>query len=191
MRLALYGGTFDPVHTGHLIIASDALEKLQLDRLIFIPAAISPHKQHTAPVAPEMRMEMVRAAISGEPQFEVSDIELRRAAPSYSIDTVLHFRERFPDAELFYIIGEDNLRELHTWRRIDELKRLARLAVARRNTEVTMQHDHPVLDRQIDISASEIRARVANGRPIRYLVPDAVLAIIEKNQLYKEASHHF
>src|ERR1043166_2936583 len=108
MRIGLYGGTFDPVHHGHLILARDAIEYLELQRLIFIPNTISPHKQTRRAAPARLRCEMLAAAIKDEPRFELDDSELTRGGTSYTIDTVLPLRERHPDADLFYIIGEDN-----------------------------------------------------------------------------------
>jgi nicotinate-nucleotide adenylyltransferase len=185
-RVGIYGGTFDPVHNGHLILAREAVEQLRLDRLIFVPAAVSPHKLAATPAPAQLRLAMLRAATGGEPRFEVDDSELRREPPSYAIDTVMEIRGRFRDAELFYLIGEDNLAELHTWRCIDELRLLVQFAVFSRG-ETGVVHPHPVVARRIDISATEVRQRVAIGLSIRYLVPEQVAKIIETNQLYREA----
>ena len=128
---------------------------------------------------------MVLAAIEDEPRFEMDDRELGRSGPSFTIDTVKEIKSRNPDAALFYLIGEDNIRELHTWRRIEELKTLAQFVVMNRS-ENGAAHSFPTLRRRVDISATEIRNRVARNQSIRYLVPDKVLALIEKNQLYRE-----
>jgi len=188
LRLGLYGGTFDPIHHGHLILARDAIERLALDRVIFIPAALSPHKLTTRPVLPTLRRDMVAAAIAGEPSFALDDSEIHRAGPSYTIDTVENVRTAHPRAELFYFIGEDNVAALHTWRRIEDLRRLVQFIVFGRG-ESGAAHDFVRLPRRIDISATEIRTRVAHGESIRYLVPDAVREIIARHQLYQEPSH--
>ena len=185
MKIALFGGTFDPVHHGHLILAREAVEQLRLDRLIFIPNTLSPHKQALAAAPAELRLEMVRAAISGEPQFETDDLELRRGGASYAVDTVEEMRRQHPDASLVYLIGEDNVAELHTWRRSAELQALAQFVVLSR-TGHPRRHSFPVVERDIDISSTEIRKRVAKGASIRYLVPEKVLEIIERHNLYKE-----
>lgn len=185
MKLGFYGGTFDPIHNGHLILARDAIEQLGLERVLFIPAVQSPHKQARRPATPELRAQMARAAVADEPRFGVDETELSRPAPSFTIDTMLEMRARFPGAELFYLIGEDNVRELHTWRRIGELQKLVRFVVLNR-CEGATAHGFRTLPRRIDISATEIRDRVANGQSIRYLVPDAVRVLIEKHQLYRE-----
>jgi len=185
MKIGLFGGTFDPVHHGHLILAREAVERLCLDQLIFIPNTISPHKLARVAVSGERRMEMVRAAINGEPNFDADDLELRRNGPSYAIDTVEEMLRRHPNASLFYLIGEDNVAELHTWRRAADLQELVQFVVLSR-TGHERRHSFPVVERDIDISATEIRKRVAKSASIRYLVPEKVLAIIEKHNLYKE-----
>ena len=189
MKVALFGGTFDPIHHGHLLLARDALEQLGLDRLLFIPAAQSPHKLARDAAPAEARLEMVRAAIEDEPRFEVDDRELHRAGPSFTIDTVEAWRQRLPGAELIYLIGSDNLRELHTWRRIEELRKLVQFVVFGRDSLPPADAaGFPVLPRRIDISATEIRGRVARGASIRYFVPEAVRAIILAGGLYQTIS---
>lgn len=188
MRIALYGGTFDPIHHGHLILARDAIEQLQLDRVIFLPAALSPHKPGTRPAAAGLRREMLAAALAGEPAFELDDSELSRVAPSYSVETAERFRARFPDAEIFYLIGHDHVEKLPTWRRIDDLRRAVKFVVLDRG-QPAAEHGMPTLARRVDISATEIRERVARGASIRYLVPETVRALIERQQLYQEITH--
>ncbi len=188
MRLGLYGGTFDPIHHGHLILAREAIEKLDLDQVVFIPAALSPHKLSTSPASATLRRDMVAAAITGEPRFALDDSEIHRAGPSFTIDTVEHTRARHPGTELFYFIGEDNVAALHTWRRIDELRRLVQFVVFGRDGD-SVAGEFPRLPRRIDISATEIRTRVAQGRSIRYLVPESVRALIEQHHLYQDPLH--
>lgn len=187
MKIGIYGGTFDPLHTGHLILARDAVETLGLERLVFVPNVCSPHKEARPPAPAPLRLQMLQAAIEGESCFEVDDMELHRPAPSYAVDTVREMHRRRPGSEFFYLIGEDNLPELHTWREIEALKKLAQFVVMSRvggggNPVVP----YPVLERQVEISSTEIRTRVAKGLSIRYLVPDKVLEIIRRHQLYKE-----
>ena len=122
MKIALFGGTFDPIHHGHLILARDCVEQLQLDRIVFIPNTISPHKESRVSAPSSLRWEMLQAAVAGEPGFAADDLELRRTGPSYAIDTVEEYARRYPGAELFYLVGEDNLLLLHTWRRYEELR---------------------------------------------------------------------
>jgi nicotinate-nucleotide adenylyltransferase len=184
MKLALYGGTFDPIHHGHLILAREAMETLGLDRVVFIPAAQSPHKLHREPALPRVRLEMVQAAIAGEPRFGCDDAEVERPGPSFTIDTVERYAAAQPAAELYYFIGHDNVRELRTWRRITELRQLARFVVFDR-AGCDLQHDFLHITRQVDISATEVRARVARGESIRYLVPGSVRTIIDREKLYQ------
>ena len=188
-RIGIYGGTFDPVHHGHLILARDAVEQLGLSRMIFVPAARSPHKLERAPGAPgEVRLEMLRAAVAGEDRFEVDPCELGRAGPSYTVDTILSLRGRLPESALHYLIGADNVPELHTWHRIDELRALVTFVVFHRrlpDASGPVAGSLPELDRVLDLSSTEIRNRVASGRSIRYLVPELVAAVIDARGLYR------
>ncbi len=184
-RVGIYGGTFDPIHHGHLLLARAALEELALQKVIFVPAALSPHKLDQEPTAPTIRLQMLRAAIDGEPGFEIDLCELERPAPSYAIETVERMRCEDSAWELFYFIGADNLAGLSTWHRIRELRNLVRFVVLAR-TGIAPGHDLPAIERHIDISATEIRNRVASDLSIRYLVPDAVEEIIRLNHLYRE-----
>jgi nicotinate-nucleotide adenylyltransferase len=184
MRVALFGGTFDPIHHGHLIMARDALELLGLERVIFIPAAISPHKLHTHPVPAPLRAEMVRAAIAGEPRFAMDELELHRPGPSYTIDTVEAIHAAHPGAEIIYLIGEDNVPALGTWHRIEELRRLVEFVVFGRGRHVT-PGTYRLLPRRLDISSTEIRERIAQGLSIAYLVPEPVRALLEQHHLYQ------
>src|SRR4051794_10715950 len=183
MRLALYGGTFDPIHHGHLILARDAMELMSLDRVVFLPAAISPHKLGCRPSRPETRVEMVRAAIAGEPGFVLDEREIHRAGPSYTVDTVREIREEHPDAHLVYLIGQDNVAKLHTWHRFEEIAQSVEFAVFGRS-EGQQHHPFSQLLRRVDISATEIRERVARGASIRYFVPEPVRSLIEHHRLY-------
>jgi nicotinate-nucleotide adenylyltransferase len=183
-KIGIYGGTFDPIHHGHLILAREALESLGLAKIILVPAAASPFK--ALPLSSgDMRLSMLRAAISGETGFAVDDCELRRGAPSYTIDTVEEIREREDKSEIYLLVGEDNVATLNKWRRFDELEKLVRFVVLDR-TGSNVERDYEVVRRKIDISGTEIRARVASGRSIRYLVPMAVEEMIHKNNLYRE-----
>jgi nicotinate-nucleotide adenylyltransferase len=186
VRLGVYGGAFDPPHLGHLVAASDACEALALDRLLWIPSAVHPLKP--VATAPEVRLEMVRAAIQGDPRFQADDLELRRTGPSYTVDTLRALRAREPGAELFFLTGADNLADLPRWREPDEIARLATLAVVSRQGEALPPDPaYPavaVAVTRVDVSSTEVRRRVAAGLSIRYLVPDAVRAVIERERLY-------
>jgi nicotinate-nucleotide adenylyltransferase len=184
-KIGIYGGTFDPVHHAHLILARDALETVNLDEIIFVPAAISPLKK-TVPVASgELRLAMLRAAIEGEPKFVVNDCELRRPPPSYTIDTVEEIGQGHGHTAIYCLIGEDNVQTLEKWHRFDELEKMVNFIILDRKGQ-SPASSYPVIDRKIDISATEIRKRVASGRSIRYLVPPAVEEIIRREKLYLE-----
>jgi nicotinate-nucleotide adenylyltransferase len=191
-RIGILGGTFNPIHLGHLLIAQDAMEQAQLDRVIFIPDARPAHKSARGLVAAWHRLRMVKLAICGNDRFAVDDIEIRRGGKSYAVDTVTEFKRRWPRAKLFFIIGADSLRELHLWRDIDRLAaQCAFLALARPGCE----RKRPRLRRSIrwqlvcghpcDIASRDIRARIARGQSVRYLVPNAVLNYIEQKRLYR------
>jgi nicotinate-nucleotide adenylyltransferase len=184
-KIGIFGGTFDPIHHGHLILARDAVEHLGLDSVLFVPAAISPHKLEGEPTAPDVRLEMVRAAIADEPRFALDTMELERGAPSYSVETVEALRARDAEAALYFLVGEDNVTRLHTWHRFAELKKMVQFVVLDR-TGLETAHAYPIIRRHVDISATDIRNRVASGHSIRYLVPPAVEKIIHDRQLYRE-----
>lgn len=186
MRLGVYGGAFDPPHLGHLVAASDACDALGLDRLLWVPSAVHPLK--AVGTAASVRLEMVRAAIAGDPRFEADDLELRRTGPSYTVDSLRELRAREPQAELFFLTGADNLADLPRWREPDEIARLATLAVVSRAGEA-LPPGGPfpaiaVTVTRLDVSSTEIRRRVAAGQSIRYLVPEAVRAVIARERLY-------
>jgi nicotinate-nucleotide adenylyltransferase len=184
MRIGIYGGTFNPVHHGHLILARQALEEFKLDRLIFVPAAESPFKiqNHTAPAGD--RLAMLQSAIADEDRFAVDPLEIERGGVSYSIDTVKIFRSRHPKAELFFLVGEDNADRLTEWHRFEELKKLVCFVVLSRSEDFESS-EYPVVQRRIEISSTEIRNRVAKQESITYLVPESVKHYIEQHQLYQ------
>lgn len=184
-KIGLYGGTFDPIHCAHLILAREAVEQLGLAQMIFIPAAVSPHKLDVESAPAAVRLEMLRAAVAGEPLFAVDEWELRRAPPSFTIETIEEFRRAKSKAELFYCIGSDQLAKLETWHRFEDLRALVQFVVLDRGT-VGVTSDYPTIRKPIDISSTEIRKRVAMGRSLRYLVPSAVEEIIQKRHLYQE-----
>jgi nicotinate-nucleotide adenylyltransferase len=183
MRVGIYGGTFDPVHHGHLILARQAFEEFRLARLVFVPAAESPFKiqNHTAPAAD--RLAMLRLAIADEDGFSVDPLEIERGGISYSIDTVEMFRSREPRAEFFFLVGEDNADRLTEWHRFEELKKLVCFVVLSRSEDF-QSPEYPVVQRRVEISSTEIRNRVANQESITYLVPESVKRYIEQHQLY-------
>jgi nicotinate-nucleotide adenylyltransferase len=186
-KIGIYGGTFDPIHHGHLILAREAVEVLGLEKVIFVPARVSPHKQRAPVASAEMRLSILQVAIAGESHFSVDDRELRRPPPSYTIDTIQEIRQDASDCEIYCFVGEDNVPSLPSWHRFDELKKMVRFVVLDRSGTESV-HGYPVVQRKIDISASEIRKRVASVRSIRYLVPREVEEIILRHHLYREAS---
>lgn len=183
-KIGLFGGSFDPVHHGHLIMARDAMEKLSLDRVIFIPAKISPHKLERPPAPAEARCEILEAAISAEPGFSWDGCEIDREGPSFAVDTVVLMQAKFPEAELFYFIGEDNLAALHTWREIERLKTLVGFVVLSRSRS-PVDCEFPVITRSIDISSTDIRNRIAQGLSVGYLLPEQSCKIIQQRRLYR------
>jgi len=182
-RVGVFGGTFDPPHIGHLAIAHAALEELPLDRLLFVPARRSPLKER-APVASDAdRLAMLEAAIGGEPRFGVSRVELERAGPSYTVETLERLRDQ---GTLFLILGGDAFAELARWRRPEQISELATIVVAARPGAPSAGREVRVLDAPLlDISSRELRARAARGRSLRYLVPEAALRYIEERRLYR------
>jgi nicotinate-nucleotide adenylyltransferase len=185
-KIGIYGGTFDPVHHAHLILARVALERFALEKVVFVPTRLSPHKNASV-ATPEARLQMLRSAIEGEAEFEVDDCELQREPPSYTIDTVEKLRQKYPGAHLFLLIGDDNLAGLPSWRGFEDLRDMVIFIVLQR-AFTPVAHEYLSVDRRIDISATEIRNRIASGRSIHYLVPRGVEQIIHARGLYREVA---
>lgn len=188
MRIGILGGTFNPVHIGHLILAEEALWKLKLDKIIFVPSYLPPHKEEEFLVDAEHRFKMVSLAIEGNNRFEVSRIEIDSKQMSYSIDTLKRLKEKAaPGTEFFFITGSDSLKELVSWKDIDEIFRLSKFIVAKRPGfpigEVPKGVQMVIIS-EIEVSSSEIRKRLKERRSIRYLVPEGVREYIENNKLY-------
>lgn len=191
-RIGIMGGTFDPIHIGHLIAAEQAREQGRLDEVWFLPTYAPPHKKESPAGTPEQRLEMVRRAVNGHPRFAVCDLEIRRGGISYSADTVEALTEEYPDVHFLFIIGADMVEYLPRWHRIGDIAaRIGFIGLARPG--YTLAPDLPswlkdkvtlVTMPQIELSSSEIRSRVRAGRSIRYLVPGAVQEYIEENGLY-------
>jgi len=199
--IALFGGSFNPIHHGHLIVARAFVEQLQLDRLIFLPSAQPPHKPSASLASADDRLEMVRLAIQGEPGFECDEHDLRDG-PSYTIDTVAHFRLALGmDIILYWVIGSDSLAELTTWYRVRALVDSCRIVTAVRpgwenidwgqlrsrlsEEQIAMLQTGIFETPRIDISSTEIRRRVREGKSIRYLVPDSVRELIGDRGVYR------
>ncbi|CAN5679384.1 nicotinate-nucleotide adenylyltransferase [soil metagenome] len=188
MKAGLFGGTFDPPHVGHLIVAQDALIALQLDRIVFVPAATPPHKQDRHVTPPQHRLRMLELAIGDNSAFAVDRMELDRPGPSYTVDTLRELSDREPSADWTLLIGADQYAEFDTWKEPGEVRRMARIGVmGRAGTELPSDPAGTVTHvdvTRIDISSTAIRQRVANGLSIRYHVPAQVEAFIFENRLY-------
>lgn len=189
MRIGILGGTFDPIHNGHLYLAEEAIKKLNLDKIVFIPTYLTPHKSGSKITHTEHRYNMARLAIAGRSDFELSDIEIKRKGKSYSIDTLRQLNEEYGrDAEMYFITGSDALRDLDKWKDLDGILKLSRFVLARRPGFV-VEGSMPgfvILDIDAkDISASDIRRRIRDGLDITGLVPGKVRDYIETNRLYK------
>jgi nicotinate-nucleotide adenylyltransferase len=193
LKIGFLGGSFDPVHFGHLLAAQDAYEQCKLDRLIFVPAAQAPLKSQEMQASSGDRLAMLRAAVAGDSRFEISEVELQRGGVSYTIDTVRHFRVLFPDAELYWIIGGDQLPRMGLWKEAAELVRMIEFILLERPGHPADQPpDIPGLrllrrvGRLIEISSSEIRDRSRRGLPLQYLCPQEVISLIEVRSLYRQ-----
>ena len=198
-QIGILGGSFNPPHLGHLMMAMDALELARLDRVLFVPAATPPHKSnHNGMISAEHRLAMTKLAIADEPRFEVCDDEIRRGGISYTVETLRRLKSSRPDDELFLIIGGDTLRELPTWREIGAILDLCRVVTIARPgvNKIQMQPALPapwpeklmadvIAGHQMDVSSTDIRERIIRGRSIRYLVPDAVAAYIAAWKLFQ------
>jgi nicotinate-nucleotide adenylyltransferase len=190
MKLGLYGGSFNPVHLGHLLVAQAAQEELRLDRIIFIPAAQSPFKLDSQHAPAPARLQWLRLALAGRTNYEVDDQEIQRGGVSFSIDTLRDYARRFPGAELFYLIGADNVAKLNEWREPAELARLAEFVVVPRPGGLATRFPPPFRGRTLTgfplgLSSSQIRARIPAGLPIDSLVPPAVGEAIKNSGAYR------
>jgi nicotinate-nucleotide adenylyltransferase len=187
LRLGVLGGSFNPPHIGHLVIASDAFESLGLDRLLVVPAAANPLKENDpAAPAPEQRLEMVRLAFGDDPRFEVSALEIDRGGLSYTVDTLETLARERPGSELILLLGADSLGSLDRWRRPERIRELAKLvALTRGDTTEPLPKDvERVTTRRIDVSSTEIRSRLAQGKPVRGFVAESVERFISAAKLY-------
>jgi nicotinate-nucleotide adenylyltransferase len=197
MRIVILGGTFDPIHIGHLAIAEDVRFELQAERTIFVPAAQQPFKQRAAAATAADRLAMVERAIVDNPYFSVSDIEVRRGGISYSVDTVQALHDELPATELFLIVGADAAAGLPRWHEVERLLHLCCIAIVERpgydlDREALFAALPAARDRvrfirgpALTISASEVRQRLQNGYPVRYHLPGAVYRYIQQHGLYR------
>ena len=200
-RLGILGGMFNPPHVGHLVCAQEAHAQLGLDAVLFMPVAVPPHKDAGEDPGAELRLELCRLAVRGDERFAVSRLEVQRGGPSFTVDTLSALRERHPEDQLIFIAGGDMAASLPTWREPGRVLELADFAVAERRGAVredvverwralgeAARREPLFLDMpRVDVSSSEVRRRVRDGRPVRYLVPDAVAEYIEAHGLYRSA----
>ena len=212
MKTGIIGGTFNPIHSGHLSIAQELAEKCQLDRVIFVPAAIPPHKDSDQLTPFNHRLAMVECAIAPHHNFTSSDIENQRAGKSYTVDTLQHLRKRYPTDQFYFLIGMDSLAHLHKWYKFTQIFELCHLVVARRpqTKNITIDTDLPVAIRQqfcydselntychrsgnqlifledtfLDISSTQIRAELSKGNCVKSLLSSPVAEYIQAHQLY-------
>ena len=195
MRLGIFGGSFDPPHVGHLLAAVDAFEALQLDKLIFVPAATQPLKSDVVATPAHLRLAMVKLLVGADERFAVDAVEIDRAGLSYTVDTLETFAQRFPKAERFFLVGEDAMAAFGAWKRPQQILTLARVAILRRPREgegaaLERSSDQPngtiaLATRLVDVSSTEIRERVRAGKSIKGFVPESVAAFIETERLYR------
>jgi nicotinate-nucleotide adenylyltransferase len=209
MRLGIFGGTFDPVHYGHLLLAESCREQARLDRVWFLPAAVPPHKQDRVQTPGENRVEMLKLALAGHAALEVCTYELDRGGVNYTVETLAQLREEDPTRELYFLMGADSLRDFYTWKEPARICQLATIVVVHRalNSDLALHSliDAKSLERylsadaidamlrhqvempRIDLSSSDIRRRVAQGQSIRYRTPAAVRMYIAAQGLYRTA----
>ena len=200
MRIGIFGGSYDPIHYGHLILAENCREQARLDQVWFVPSAIAPHKRDGAKLTDRQRMELIKLAVGGHDAFVVSDMELHRGGVSYTVDTLIQVHNQQPGDDLFILIGSDSLHQFDTWREPAAVCKLAiPLVVARPGAKpvdlellsrfvdgdrLSTIKNYQIESPLIDISSTDIRKRVSEGRTIRYLTPRAVEKYIETQKLY-------
>ncbi len=197
MRIGVFGGTFDPPHLGHVAVAQDAREHLKLDRVLFVPAHVSPFKMgEPGGTDPELRLRMVQAAISGEEGLEADRLELDRDPPSYTVDTLRELSHRYPHSELVLLLGVDQWASFGRWKSVGEISQLADVAVMAREGKGPDEIDPglpagvevvpvPVVVRRIDVSSTEVRDRVKAEQDVQSLIPTGVHALIDAHALYR------
>ncbi len=195
MRIGIYGGTFDPVHLAHLVLAEQCLEQAELDEVWFVPAAQPPHKLGASISAAAQRLAMLEFALAGQPRFRVDRVELDRSGPSFTVDTLSQLHIRHPNTEWHLLLGADAIRDFPTWREPARILELARIVAVNRGGQPlpdlapveggAAARVQVVEMPGLEISATDLRARVAAGRSIRYLVPRAVEVYIQQHGLYR------
>ncbi len=200
-RLGIYGGSFDPVHLGHLLLAETCREECSLDRVLFLPCGQSPHKPNGAVATGQQRAEMLEFAVAGDPRFGVCRIELERSGPSFTVETLRQVRAEQPDSKLFFLMGADSLADLPLWREPQAILELATIVAVNRGQQpppdlgslearlgpIVRERVRVVTMSAIELSATEIRERVRSGRSLRFRVPRAVEEYIRQQRLYRNA----
>jgi len=188
MKIGILGGTFNPIHAGHLILAEEAREKLNLDKIIFMPTFLPPHKDKSDIASAQDRYKMIKIAIEGNNHFAVSDLEIKRQGQSYTIDTVRAFKNLHPKDELYFITGSDLLKYLAEWKDLEEILKIVKFVVATRPgyaLDRIPDYISTVSIRAVDISGFEVREASKADKSFRYLVPEGVYNYIIKRKLYK------
>jgi nicotinate-nucleotide adenylyltransferase len=193
MRIGVFGGTFDPLHIGHLVAAQNAQYAARLDRVLFVVANVPWQKEHERAVTDAaLRLAVVEEVVSAIPGFAASDLEIRRGGRSYTVDTMRELAAAHPDDELFLIVGSDAASQMATWERAEELPELARLVVVNRygypSPEVLAGFRDPIFAEMpwLDISSTDLRERVRDRRPLQFLLPEEAIAAIERYGLYRD-----
>jgi nicotinate-nucleotide adenylyltransferase len=190
-RIGVFGGSFDPPHVGHLLVASDAVERLALERVLFVPTAAQPLKRDRVAVAATVRVAMVEALVRDDPRFAVDRTEVDRGGLSYTVDTLATLAERWPGRELVLLAGADVLGTFGRWREPHRIRQMAELVVLTRGDAAEVGPDFPggpptfLPTRRVDVSSTEVRTRLAAGRSIRGFVPEGVAEIIRSAGLYR------
>lgn len=189
-KIGIFGGTFDPIHNGHLITAQSVREIRKLEKIIFIPSFVSPHKEKIDTANPEQRLQMISLAIGDVSFFEASDFEITKGGISYTVDTLREFKKKYDEIE--FIIGYDNIFDFHTWKDPDEIMNLAKIIVLKRKSSEPAPFEDKYVNeaifvqtRGIEISATDIRERVKKEMPIHFLVPEKVKEYIYNSDLYR------
>lgn len=188
-KIAILGGSFNPIHIGHLILANTVCEEFNLDKIIFVPCYIQPLKSNKDFASPEDRLAMIKLAIQNNPKFELSDIEIKRKGKSYTVDTLKYFKQKYDD--LYFVIGADNIKDFHRWKEPDTILKLAKLIVTNRGG-IELKIPKRLRGKKIfvckipdiEISSTLIRNNIRSNKSIKYLVPEKVEKYIIKNKLY-------
>lgn len=200
MRIGVYGGTFDPVHVGHLLLAEQCREQLRLDQVWFLPAAHPPHKPGAVISPPKDRLAMLELAVAGHPEFVVSDFEIQRGGISFTVETLDALHSDFPDNEWFLLVGGDSLSDFPTWREPQRILELATLVAVNRGRRpvdprealrllpAAAENVQVVEMPAVDLASTDLRQRVSNGKSIRYMTPRAVECYVLEHELYRQSA---